>query len=70
MLSHLKMGYYNNSGKLVNWCAPGRITLAEDGTTALKVDGSNGDLMIGTDSTMYMDRYTADISNEGYYFKS
>ena len=65
MLSHLKMGYYNNSGKLVNWCAPGRITLAEDGTTALKVDGSNGDLMIGTDTTMYMDRYTADIPNEG-----
>ena len=54
VLKHYKMGLFKN-GKLVKECAPCRITKAVDGSD-IKIDGSEGDIMLYTDVPIYMDR--------------
>ena len=54
VLKHYKMGLFKN-GALVKECAPCRITKAVDGTD-IKIDGSEGDIMLYTDVPIYRDR--------------
>lgn len=54
VLSHYKMGLFKN-GKLLKECAPCRITKAVDGSK-IKIDGSEGDIMLYTDVPIYRDR--------------
>ena len=54
VLSHYKMGLFKD-GALVKECAPCRITKAVDGSE-IKIDGSEGDIMIYTDTTIFRDR--------------
>lgn len=54
VLKHYKMGLFKN-GALVKECAPCRITKAVDGSD-INIDGSEGDIMIYTDTPIYRDR--------------
>lgn len=54
VLKHYKMGLFKN-GLLVKECAPCRITKAVDGSD-IKIDGSEGDIMLYTDTPIYRDR--------------
>lgn len=54
VLSHYKMGLFKD-GKLVKECAPCRITKAVDGSD-INIDGSEGDIMLFTDTEIYRDR--------------
>ena len=54
VLKHYKMGLFKN-GALVKECAPCRITKAVDGSE-IKIDGSEGDIMLYTDVPIYRDR--------------
>lgn len=54
VLKHYKMGLFKN-GALVKECAPCRITKAVDGSD-IKIDGSEGDIMLYTDTPIYRDR--------------
>ena len=54
VLKHYKMGLFKD-GKLVKECAPCRITKAVDGSD-IKIDGSEGDIMLYTDVPIYRDR--------------
>ena len=54
VLKHYKMGLFKN-GSLVKECAPCRITKAVDGSD-IKIDGSEGDIMLYTDTPIYRDR--------------
>ena len=54
VLSHYKMGLFKD-GALVKECAPCRITKAVDGSD-IKIDGSEGDIMLYTDVPIYRDR--------------
>lgn len=54
VLRHYKMGLFKN-GALVKECAPCRITKAVDGSN-IKIDGSEGDIMLYTDTPIYRDR--------------
>ena len=54
MLSHYKMGLFKD-GKLVKECAPCRLTKAVDGSD-INIDGSEGDIMLFTDTEIYRDR--------------
>lgn len=54
VLKHYKMGLFKN-GALVKECAPCRITKAVDGSD-IKIDGSEGDIMLYTDVPIYRDR--------------
>ena len=54
VLKHYKMGLFKN-GALVKECAPCRITKAVDGSE-IKIDGSEGDIMLYTDTPIYRDR--------------
>ena len=54
VLKHYKMGLFKN-GALVKECAPCRITKAVDGSN-INIDGSEGDIMIYTDTPIYRDR--------------
>lgn len=54
VLKHYKMGLFNN-GALVKECAPCRITKAVDGSD-INIDGSDGDIMLYTDTPIYRDR--------------
>lgn len=54
VLRHYKMGLFKN-GALVKECAPCRITKAVDGSD-IKIDGSEGDIMLYTDTPIYRDR--------------
>ena len=54
VLKHYKMGLFKN-GALVKECAPCRITKAVDGSN-IKIDGSEGDIMLYTDVPIYRDR--------------
>ena len=58
VLSHLKIGTFKN-GKLVKECAPGRITATRSGEP-IAIDGTDGDVMLYTDTVMYRDRATID----------
>ena len=61
VLSHYKMGLFKD-GKLVKECAPCRITKAVDGSD-INIDGSEGDIMLFTDTEIYRDR--CNIPTEG-----
>ena len=50
--SHFHMGLTTRSGKLYKRCANCRLDVAADGT-ALKIDGTDGDVMLFTDSKLY-----------------
>ena len=54
VLKHYKMGLFKD-GALVKECAPCRITKAVDGSD-INIDGSEGDIMIYTDTPIYRDR--------------
>ena len=54
VLKHYKMGLFKD-GALVKECAPCRITKAVDGSD-IKIDGSEGDIMIYIDTPIYRDR--------------
>ena len=54
VLKHYKMGLFKN-GALVKECAPCRITKAVDGSD-IKIDGSEGDIMLYIDTPIYRDR--------------
>ena len=54
VLRHYKMGLFKD-GALVKECAPCRITKAGDGSD-INIDGSEGDIMIYTDTPIYRDR--------------
>ena len=54
VLKHYKMGLFKN-GVLVKECAPCRITKAVDGSD-INIDGSEGDIMLYTDTPIYRDR--------------
>ena len=54
VLKHYKMGLFKD-GALVKECAPCRITKAVDGSD-IKIDGSEGDIMLYTDVPIYRDR--------------
>ena len=56
VLSHYKMGLFKD-GKLAKECAPCRITKAVDGSD-INIDGSEGDIMLFTDTEIYRDRCT------------
>ena len=58
VLSHMKIGTFKK-GKLVKECAPGRITATRSGEP-IAIDGSDGDVMLYTDTVMYRDRATID----------
>ena len=58
VLSHMKIGTFKN-GKLVKECAPGRITATRSGEP-IAIDGTDGDVMLYTDTDMYRDRATMD----------
>lgn len=60
ILSHLNMGLVQN-GKLYKRCANGRIDLAVDGTE-LYIDGSDGDVLLYTDTDLYFLKGTFNIS--------
>ena len=50
--SHFHMGLTTKDGKLYKKCANCRLDVAKDGTP-LKIDGTNGDVMLVTDSKLY-----------------
>ena len=50
--SHFHMGLTMKNGKLYKRCANCRLDVAADGTE-LKIDGTNGDVMLFTDSDLY-----------------
>ena len=50
--SHFHMGLTTRDGKLYKRCADCRLDVAVDGT-ALKIDGTDGDVMLFTDSKLY-----------------
>ena len=50
--SHFHMGLTTRSGRLYKRCANCRLDVAADGT-ALKIDGTDGDVMLFTDSKLY-----------------
>ena len=50
--SHFHMGLTTRSGKLYKRCANCRLDVAADGTE-LKIDGTDGDVMLVTDSKLY-----------------
>ena len=50
--SHMNMGLTTRDGKLYKKCANCRLDVAADGT-ALKIDGTDGDVMLFTDSKLY-----------------
>ena len=50
--SHFHMGLTTRDGKLYKKCANCRLDVAADGT-ALKIDGTDGDVMLVTDSKLY-----------------
>ena len=50
--SHFHMGLTTKNGKLYKKCANCRMDVAVDGT-ALKIDGTDGDVMLFTDSKLY-----------------
>lgn len=50
--SHFHMGLTTRDGKLYKKCAKCRLDVAADGT-ALKIDGTDGDVMLFTDSKLY-----------------
>ena len=54
VLRHYKMGLFKD-GALVKECAPCRITKAVDGSD-INIDGSEGDIMLYTDTPIYRDR--------------
>ena len=54
VLKHYKMGLFKD-GTLVKECAPCRITKAVDGSD-INIDGSEGDIMLYTDTPIYRDR--------------
>ena len=54
VLKHYKMGLFKK-GVLVKECAPCRITKAVDGSD-INIDGSEGDIMLYTDTPIYRDR--------------
>ena len=58
VLSHLKIGTFKK-GKLIKECAPGRITATRSGEP-IAIDGTDGDVMLYTDTVMYRDRATMD----------
>ena len=58
VLSHMKIGTFKK-GKLVKECAPGRITATRSGEP-IAIDGTDGDVMLYTDTVMYRDRATID----------
>ena len=51
------MGLVDNTGKLYKRCANGRIDKAVDGTD-LAIDGSDGDVLLYIDRTVYVCRFT------------
>lgn len=59
-LSHFRLATVKN-GKVQHFCAPGRITLASNGD-AMAIDGSEGDLMLVTDTRLYRQRMTGDLA--------
>ena len=50
--SHIHMGLTTRDGKLYKKCANCRLDVAADGTE-LKIDGTDGDVMLVTDSKLY-----------------
>ena len=61
VLSHMKIGTFKK-GKLIKECAPGRITATRSGEP-IAIDGTDGDVMLYTDTVMYRDRATIDGLN-------
>ena len=58
VLSHMKIGTFKK-GKLIKECAPGRLTATRSGEP-IAIDGTDGDVMLYTDTVMYRDRATID----------
>lgn len=63
-LDHFKLGTFKN-GVLQHEFAPGRCDLATNGED-VPIDGTDGDVMIYTDTTIYRDRFTGTISDTEY----
>ena len=57
-------GLVDNKGKLYKRCANGRIDLASDGTE-LYIDGSDGDVMVYIDRSIYVSKFTDKINVNG-----
>ena len=58
--SHVNMGLTTKNGTLYKKCANCRLDLAYDGT-ALKIDGTDGDVMLFTDSKLYFLKGTVPV---------
>ena len=61
--SHMNMGLMKSDGSLYKRCANGRIDLASDGTE-LKIDGTDGDVMLFTNAKMYFLKATVDAPTD------
>ena len=61
VLSHMKIGTFKK-GKLIKECAPGRLTATRSGEP-IAIDGTDGDVMLYTDTVLYRDRATIDGLN-------
>ena len=61
--SHMNMGLMKSDGSLYKRCANGRIDLASDGTS-LKIDGTDGDVMLFTNAKMYFLKATVDAPTD------
>lgn len=61
--SHMNMGLMKADGSLYKRCANGRIDLASDGTE-LKIDGTDGDVMLFTNAKMYFLKATVDAPTD------
>ena len=61
--SHIHMGLMKSDGSLYKRCANGRIDLASDGTE-LKIDGTDGDVMLFTNAKMYFLKATVDAPTD------
>ena len=61
VLSHFKLGWFDGNGRLIKECAPGRISAEKNGTSIPingTIDGTDVDLMVYTDTELYVDRLT------------
>lgn len=58
------LGLVDKDGKLYKRCANGRVDKAVDGVD-LAIDGSDGDVLLYIDRTVYVCRFTDEVEHEG-----
>lgn len=61
--SHMNMGLIKSDGSLYKRCANCRVDLANNGTE-LKIDGTDGDVMLFTNAKMYFLKATVDAPTD------